>query len=97
MVVDIFHSGLHLVLLVRSVFQFGGNGHVVDLAVVAHLLFKTAARLFQVLLAHGLAQTAPVAAVMHTRVEKKTMVLHRVEMGKGYKMITVSLEKQAKL
>jgi len=29
--------------------------------------------------------------------EKKTMVLHRVEMGKGYKMITVSLEEQAKL
>jgi len=25
------------------------------------------------------------------------MVLHRVEMGKGYKMITVSLEEQAKL
>ena len=30
-------------------------------------------------------------------VEKKAMVLHRVEMGKVYKMITVSLEKQAKL
>ena len=74
MMEDIFYSGLHLVFLVRSVFQFGGDGHIVDLAVITHLLLKTTACLFHVLLAHGLAQPAAVAAVIHPRVEKKPVV-----------------------